>query len=149
MRIIDLSILGAGLVVALTGCGRPETPAETRPSADRADEEEFLAEGQAVYQEFCAICHFAGEGDDRNPPMIGSAMVENPDPADFIRVILFGQSGPTVVAGREYDGIMPPMDWLSDEEVAAVATWTRQRFGGVETAVDAEQVEQIRADGPP
>jgi len=145
MRFIIVSILSVGLATALTGCGRLRAPSAPPPPQAGADEEEFLAEGQALYQEFCAICHFAGEGNDLNPPMIGSAMVEDPDPAAFIRVILFGQSGPTVVAGRAYDGIMPPMDWLSDEEVAAVATWTRQQFGGAETRVNPAQVETIRA----
>ncbi len=45
----------------------------------------------------------------------------------------------------EYANIMPPMAYLSDEQIAAVLTYTRTTFADTEKPVSPEQVAEIRS----
>ena len=62
------------------------------------------------------------------PSIKGSAWISNPDPQLLLSLIL---RGATVMgeAANAYDNKMPPLDHLSDAQIAAVATYVRQRFG--------------------
>ncbi len=45
------------------------------------------------------------------------------------RVVLFGLSGKIDVGGKSFDGVMPPLDVLNDEEIAAVVRYVRTAWG--------------------
>lgn len=124
--------------MVLAGCERVE---ELPPASP-----EVLRAGESVYGENCAQCHFAGEGNELNPPLRGSGIVAARDPSNLLRVILKGQSGPIVVGGKQFNGIMPDHAFLTDEEVAAVATWVREKFGRHPGVVPAEAVARVRAE---
>ena len=121
---------GFCVAVALASCERP-VPVETSPmaSASAPQVDEQLAAGAEVYQMTCANCHYAGEGGPTTPPLAGSAAL-GADPTALFKIILQGQRNLSVVEGQKLNGIMPAMPYLSDEEVAAVSVYLRQRFGG-------------------
>ncbi len=82
-------------------------------------------DGSKVYAENCATCHgAAGLGQPGYyPPLAG-----NPDLARDalpIVVVLNGLSGPIEVGGRAFDNSMPPLDYLSNAEIAAVVDFVR------------------------
>jgi mono/diheme cytochrome c family protein len=64
------------------------------------------------------------------PGIKGSAWISNPDPQLLLTLIL---RGATVMgeAANAFDNKMPPIDNLSDAEIAAVATYVRSRFAAV------------------
>jgi cytochrome c oxidase subunit II len=80
--------------------------------------EELLARGEKVYSANCAACHKAdGKGAGPIKALDGSALVLN-DPAKQVQILLNGAAG----------GAMPAWKTLSDTEIAAVITYTKNSW---------------------
>jgi cytochrome c oxidase subunit II len=79
---------------------------------------DLKARGEKVYAANCAACHQAsGKGAGPIKPLDGSAIVLN-DPAKQIQILLNGAAG----------GSMPAWKQLSDTEIAAVVTYTKNSW---------------------
>jgi cytochrome c oxidase subunit 2 len=79
---------------------------------------ELVARGEKVYQANCQACHQAsGKGAGPIKPLDGSAIVLN-DPAAQIQILLNGAA----------NGAMPAWKQLSDTEIAAVVTYTKNSW---------------------
>ena len=80
--------------------------------------EELIARGEKVYAANCAACHRPdGKGAGPIKPLDGSAIVLN-DPATQIKTVLGGAA----------NGAMPSWKQLSDTEIAAVITYTKNSW---------------------
>jgi mono/diheme cytochrome c family protein len=86
--------------------------------------------GPEIYAATCATCHGSdGLGvNNAFPPLAGSPWVALPDSL-LIRLALRGLRGPIRVGDREYNNPMPPNDFLSNEQLAAVLSFVRDEFG--------------------
>ncbi len=107
------------------------------------------AHGAELYRTSCASCHQAnGQGVPRLfPPLAGNPVVTARDPADHIRIVLFGAKGNTI-NGVTYQAQMPAWaDQLSDEEAAAVINHERTSWGNNAPVVTATDVAKVRARG--
>ena len=106
---------------------------------------EMLSAGEKIYVQNCAACHQRnGQGaPPRYPTLSGTDWVTG-DKQRLISVIVNGLEGPIEVKGEPYSGAMPGHDFLSDEEVADVATYIRKNFGNDAGAVSAEDVRRVR-----
>jgi mono/diheme cytochrome c family protein len=87
-----------------------------------------LADGAAVFDANCAFCHQAGGVGvpGQFPRLAGraGAIAAKPAGKAFLpKVVLNGMSGRVTVDGEQILGIMPPVDSLSDEDIAAVLTY--------------------------
>jgi mono/diheme cytochrome c family protein len=105
--------------------------------------------GQRTYTMACLACHQAnGEGvPGQFPPLADSEWVLTESPGRLVRIILNGLEGPINVRGQLYNSIMPPWrDSLSDEQVAAVATYVRNQWGNRASSVAVEEVAAIREE---
>ena len=67
------------------------------------------------------------------PPIKGSAWISAADPQPLLSLILRG-SPVMGEAAKAFDNDMPPLDRFSDAEIAAVATYVRQRFAAAPIA---------------
>lgn len=101
--------------------------------------------GERIYRTYCAACHQRdGEGSPpRFPPLAGTDWVTG-DKQRLISIILNGLEGPIVVRGESYNFPMPQHSFLSDEEVAEVATYIRQSFGNNASTLTANEVRGVR-----
>ena len=102
--------------------------------------------GETVYTVHCGTCHLPdGKGDATlGVSLAGNPVVQAEDPASLINVILYGPQlpGPPFSVNRT---TMPPYGKrLSDEDVAAVATYLRQSFGNAAGSVSEEDVRAQR-----
>ena len=80
---------------------------------------ELLARGEKVYAANCAVCHQAsGKGGGPIKALDGAAVVLDADHAKQIAVLLNGQN----------NGAMPSWKALSDTELAAVITYTKNNW---------------------
>jgi mono/diheme cytochrome c family protein len=102
--------------------------------------------GEAIFVDQCAACHrTSGAGEPTFfPPLKGDANVQQPDPTTMIRVILEGaRTVPT--ASRPTPLSMPAFAWkLSDDQIAAVASYVRNSWGNAAPSVSPSQVQDLR-----
>ena len=109
-----------------------------------------LVVGKAVYGAVCAACHQpTGLGlPPAFPPLAGSEWVAGSEER-IIRIALYGLQGPIKVKGTDYIGAMPAVGPgsgfnLSADKVAAVLTYVRKEWGGIDTPITAAKVAEIR-----
>ncbi|KWT74671.1 Cytochrome c oxidase polypeptide II [Variovorax sp. WDL1] len=80
---------------------------------------EILARGEKVYAANCAACHQAnGKGAGPIKPLDGSALVVDPDHNKQIHIVLNGAN----------NGAMPAWKQLSDTDIAAVVSFTKNSW---------------------
>jgi len=119
---IQLFIL-ASASLALTACS-PNPPRPAPP--DPLPAATLAAEGETLYSQACAMCHFAGEGGDLAPALRGAPSVTAQDPAALIDAVLQGRINQSATR----PGIMPAQAYLTDREIASILTYIRREFGG-------------------
>jgi cytochrome c oxidase subunit 2 len=100
--------------------------AEKKKAAAKADDpskvwalDDILKRGEKVYASNCAACHQPnGKGAGPIKPLDGAAVVLDADHARQIAVLLNGQN----------NGAMPSWKQLSDTDIAAVVTYTKNNW---------------------
>jgi len=86
--------------------------------------EELKAQGEKVYGSVCAACHQAnGMGMAGNFPALSGSKVVNGPKEEQIKVVLNGRKG-----GFTPNSMMPPQANLSDVDIAAAITYTRNSW---------------------
>ena len=114
------------------------TPADTR----------ILGMGRTQYNLHCGTCHLpTGLGDPESAPRLaaGSLIVQDDDPASLINVILYGPDRPEPALPTRRRNPMDAFQYLlTDEEVAALATFVRSSWGNAGGVVTPEQVAKQR-----
>ena len=115
------------------------------PPAGAAADKALVESGAKVFERVCAACHQAdGQGVGNVFPPLRDSDYLRADLDRAISSIINGLSGPIVVNGVEYNTAMPPMAYLSDEEVASVLTFVLEEWNGG-GGVTVEQVASVRA----
>ena len=117
----------------------------------KGDDLALFSKGKEVYSKegYCVTCHQAdGNGLTASgfPPLSGTEWVTG-DQVRLVKVILKGLMGPIEVNGKQYEGMVPmtPFEGLSDDDVAAVATYIRNSFGNTASPVQPSFVKEVRA----
>lgn len=104
--------------------------------------------GETIYTQYCAQCHVAsGRGGlFSGPRLAGSAVVQAPDPASLINIILYGPDPPAALQGAEphWETMDPYKEILSDEQVAAVSNFVRNSWGNRGDSVTSGEVARQR-----
>lgn len=108
-----------------------------------------LAQGAALYARHCAACHGEqGEGvPGVYPRLAGNRAVRMAEPANVIRVIAKGGFLPATAGNPRPFGMPPFAHLLSDDEIAAVATYVRDSWGNRASVVEPHVVGRLRAGG--
>ena len=111
-----------------------------------ATADELMAKGQGVYNANCAACHQPnGQGlAGAFPPLADSDFLQGKR-EEVISAALFGLTGPITVNGVEYNGVMPSLGHLPDEDLAAAITYVFGSWGNDLAAVSVAEVAAIRA----
>lgn len=127
-----------------------ELPANAQDSGEPATGD-VLRIGSLQYDIHCGSCHLpTGEGArEQGPPLVGSPIVLDADPASLINVTLYGAQTPHISPSREWEARqwirMEPFDnIMTDEQVAAVLSFIRATWGHEAGAVTPEQVAKQR-----
>lgn len=108
-----------------------------------------IARGKQVYMQTCFVCHQTeGQGiPEQIPPLAKSDYLKS-DKNRSIRTVLQGLNGEIVVNGKKYNGVMIPMNNLSDHEIANVLTYVRNTWGNQDDAINPDEVKRIRSELP-
>ena len=127
------------LFLALISCGGNKKPAE----------ETKIDPGQEVYLKYCMACHQAsGSGVQGMYPTLQKTDWVYGDKSRLIGLLLNGQEGEITVNGQVFKGVMPPHQYLTDEQIASVLTYLRSNFGNDADAVLPEEVARLRQQQP-
>lgn len=112
-------------------------------SEEEIKRQKYITEGIRVYQTNCANCHQKnGQGVAAlYPPIAGSDYLVNKN--SVICLIRYGQQGPIVVNGKRYNRPMPAQPQLSDLEVAELATYIYNEWGGETKLTGVKEVAPI------
>ncbi len=106
--------------------------------------EQYMVEGQLLYQQHCTNCHQAtGQGLRRlYPPLANSDFMLNNMEA-VICLIKNGISGKIIVNGVEYNQAMPGVSRLTNLEIAEIATYIYNSWGNTAGQITTEKVEAV------
>jgi mono/diheme cytochrome c family protein len=103
--------------------------------------------GEAIYRDQCAACHqIDGKGIAKLfPSLADSSIVRSDDATSLLHLVLRGSR--SVATDEEPTGPgMPSFSWqLSDEQVAAVATYVRNRWANPARPVSSSDVARLRS----
>ena len=102
--------------------------------------------GRNQYEKHCAACHQPdGSGaEGGGPPLAGSSWVCGPE-SRLTRIILHGLRGSIDVRGETYNREMLGFGVvITDDQIAALLTYVRGRWGDIDGPVRASDVRRIR-----
>lgn len=148
-----ISLIGAVCSLALAwGCAdkkkdsQNQNPPISTEAPAVAAERKDISKGESLYALYCVSCHQAkGNGVPGLIPPLNSPEWVEQDADRLISLTINGMSGPITVNGEEYDNVMPPHAFLSDQEVAEILTYIRSNFGNSAVAITTDQVRAVRA----
>jgi nitrite reductase (NO-forming) len=114
------------------------------------DDAKRLELGKSTYARVCAACHQPqGQGlTGTFPPLAQSDYLATATSDKLIGNIVNGLQGPLTVNGATYNSAMPPMAFLTDEEIAGALTFVRSAWGNTGGAIKPEQVAKVRTQRP-
>lgn len=104
-----------------------------------------MKRGQVVFQSYCLACHQANAGGVPNlyPPLIKTKYILGEKNA-LITIVLKGLTGEVEVNGTTYNGMMPPHNFLTDQQIADVLTYVRNSFGNKAALIKVTDVKAMR-----
>ena len=119
----------------------PASKVQPLNTAQRA----LFEKGRGVFDQTCAACHqTTGLGQEGlAPPLVNSPWVLGSEQR-LIRIALHGLEGSVSVNEKSYNLDMPPMGSLGDEELAAILTYIRHRWGNSAPPIEPARVTEIR-----
>ncbi len=102
--------------------------------------------GAGIYKDRCEECHgSSGRGGLFNgPPLEGSAVVQDADPATLINIVLYGPTLPKGVTFGAWETMKPYRDVLNDHDIAAVANYIRGSWDNRAPQIGASEVAKQR-----
>lgn len=121
-------------------------PASEAAAAKPLSIVEKMVLGKSLYTSTCQACHQVdGKGIDHAFPPLAASDYFRSDPLKIIQVITEGLSGPVTVNGKQYNSVMPRQT-LSDNQVAAIATYVLNSFGNKGGELHAADVAKVRSN---
>jgi mono/diheme cytochrome c family protein len=115
------------------------------PRALTRAEQGLFQQGHELYMVTCAACHQpTGLGEEgKAPPILDSPWLLG-SPKVAAAIVLNGVTGPIEVHGRTYDMTMPALQGFSDEQIAAILTYSRREWEHPGDPVTPELVAELR-----
>lgn len=146
IAVIVVMLAWSGWYLATSTPEMDATLGDGRTAAGFAAPKAGALDGGQIYAGKCAGCHQAtGAGvTGVFPPLANSPWVTESE-TRLVQILLHGIQGPIEVLGATYNGLMPAWKSLSDDEIAAVATYVRSGFGNSASPVSAATVAAERA----
>lgn len=112
---------------------------------------DMVAKGAEVYGKVCVACHQPdGKGLPGAFPPVADSDYLRENPKRAIAAIIKGLAGKITVNGVDYNGAMPPMAYLPDEDIAAALTYVLEKWngGGSVSVADVAAVRSGDGTGP-
>lgn len=120
-------------------------PSRALPTPSESDQQ-VLQRGSKLYEQHCVDCHGAeGRGaPPAYPALAGHASVSSDTTLNAIRIVLNGGFPPSTAGNPRPYGMPPFGTVLDDDDVAALVSYIRQRWGEQSALVSANEVRRAR-----
>lgn len=116
----------------------------TAPAPKAQSKAERIELGKRIYSQNCMACHQSeGQGIPNAFPPLAKADFLNADKTRAITTVRKGLTGPVIVNGATYNGVMPAWT-LSDDDIANVLTYVYNNWGNSGLEVTPEEVSAIK-----
>ncbi|MBS1566943.1 MAG: cytochrome c, partial [Bacteroidetes bacterium] len=101
--------------------------------------------GRQVYMQYCVSCHQPDGGGvpGLNPPLEKTSFVLG-NKIKLVKIVLKGMNTQEEINGETYSNVMPPFEFLKDQEISDVTTYIRNSFGNKAIAVTVPEVKLAR-----
>jgi nitrite reductase (NO-forming) len=107
---------------------------------------EQVKAGQELFAGTCSVCHQAnGAGLPGVFPPLAKSDFLAADIKRATRIVLHGLNGKLTVNGQEYNSVMPPMNQLTDDEIANILTYVLNSWDNPGGQVSKDDVKAQRA----
>lgn len=128
----------------LASCSSTGKEGGEESNADKMKKAQYMVAGETLFLQYCSNCHQQdGAGlADLYPPLKDSDYMEN-NFEEVICIIRNGRQGEIVVNGKTYNQVMPPLNMLTDLEVAEIATYIYNSFGHERGLISVNQVSDL------
>ena len=128
----------------MAACATAADPPAAAPQVDASVDSR--PPGLRLYGRHCLSCHQADGGGVPNlqPPIAGGTWVKG-DPQALALFVMTGGFDSASRKDGAVDNVMPEFRQLSDEDLAAILSYIREKFGGGGSAVTAAEVAAARA----
>lgn len=114
------------------------------------EQQVLFTKGKTIFDSYCSTCHGVkglgtptGGGNLIAPAFSGSPRILG-HPEYAVKTLLHGLTGS--IEGKEYEGVMIPMNTNDDQWIASVVSYIRNEFGNKGSFVDPEFVAQVRKE---
>ena len=135
-----------GLATHVAFADRERSAAAAAPPQMTATITDPVLAGKNVFTKNCQACHQQNGAGVPGvfPPIVGSEWVTG-SAETVVHILLNGLHEPITVAGATYNGVMPAWrDVLTDQEIAAVASYIRQWAPNASPPVETDLVSRLR-----
>jgi mono/diheme cytochrome c family protein len=130
----ETAVLAGRIVAKVSWPGKPEPKVAPLTAAEQT---RYTA-GAEVYKTICVACHQPdGRGKDHVAPALVGSKFALATPTVPVRILLSGKEGNV--------GLMPPLNALTDDQIAAVLTYIRREWSNTASAVDVGTVKEVRS----
>lgn len=125
---------------------KTDAPAPRADVSSMPEAEGVLKAGAGLYDKHCAACHQdGGEGQPpAYPPLAGKVSLSAAGATNAIRIVLNGGYPPSTAGNPRPYGMPPYAMTLNDDEVAAVVSYVRNRWGNRGGLVSPSEVTRLR-----
>ena len=129
----EVAELAGRIVAKVSWPGKPEPKVAPLSAAEQT---RYTA-GAEVYKTICIACHQPdGRGKEHLAPALVGSKFALATPVVPVRILLSGKEGNV--------GLMPPLNALTDDQIAAVLTYIRREWGNTASAIDVGTVKEVR-----
>jgi mono/diheme cytochrome c family protein len=142
-KVIIIIVLIFPFVLSLSGQTKNKiTSAKTPAPANTPT----IKRGSAIYNQYCAACHQAsGDGvPGLNPPLSKTEYVLG-NKTNLINILLKGLNEELEIDGEIFSNLMPPLNYLTDQQIADVLSYVRNNFQNKASIVTQTEVKAVRA----
>ena len=114
-------------------------------SKQEIEYEQYFNQGQVLYTKHCSNCHQSdGKGLGLLYPPLNQSDYMQSNFDSVVCIIKFGKTTPTIVNGKTYVQPMKGVTELTDLDIAEIATYIYNEWGGNRGKVKTEDVTEAR-----
>lgn len=137
------------LICLIYSCSGEQSANEQTLERLSQKELQYYTNGRQLYTKYCQNCHMEkGEGMGRLIPPLAQADYLLNDLAGAARIIKYGQKGPIIVNGIEYNQPMPANPQVTNVEIQMLLSYIGNAWGNETKVVSLSEIEKVLKDKP-